>query len=91
MRVVVDKQLERRRAFARQRADALLAAEVVDPDDVAGLDLGAAITTDECVTSLYGDTKLFFKHQYIDDDKEAKPEWAEAYDKECTSFCGIPT
>ena len=61
------------------------------PDDKEGLLLGDVVTTDKCVTSLYGDTKLFFKHQYIDDDKEAKPEWAEAYDKECTSFCGIPT
>jgi hypothetical protein len=61
-----------------------------DPEDEYGLHLGHVVTTDKCVTSLYGDTKLFFKHQYIEDDRDAKPEWADAYDKECTNLCVIP-
>ena len=57
------------------------------PDDKDGLFLGNVVTTDKCVTSLYGDTKLFFKHQYINEDKEAKTEWADAYDEGCTPYC----
>ena len=60
------------------------------PDDKEGLFLGDVVTTEECVTSLYGDTKLFFKHQYISEDREARPEWAEGYDAECTPYCVIP-
>ena len=56
-----------------------------NPDDDEGVVLGQLILTDKCVSSKYGDTKLFFKHQYIDDDKELRPEWAAAYDFEC--FC----
>jgi hypothetical protein len=57
------------------------------PNDNEGLLLGDVVTTDKCVTSLYGDTKLFFKHQYIDEDKELMPEWADDYEKECTNYC----
>ena len=53
------------------------------PDDKEGVLLGDVVTTDNCVTSLYGDTKLVFKHQYINEDKDLMPEWAEAYDLEC--------
>ena len=59
-----------------------------NPDDVAGLDLGAAITTDECVTSLYGDTRLFFKHQWIEDDVALMPAWTEGYADQC--YCNAP-
>jgi len=57
------------------------------PEDEDGVLLGDVVTTEKCVTSLYGDTKLFFQHQYIEDDKALKPEWEEAYDKECTPYC----
>lgn len=56
-----------------------------NPDDIDGYVLGQVVTTDKCVSSKYGDTKLFFQHQYIEDDEELRPEWAEAYDHEC--FC----
>jgi len=57
------------------------------PDDNEGITIGNVVTTDKCVTSLYGDTKLFFKHQYINEDRDLMPEWAADYDKECTSYC----
>ena len=61
-----------------------------NPGDTEGVLLGDVVTTDNCVTSNYGDTKLFFKHQYIDEDKNLKPEWADGYDFECTPYCVIP-
>merc|ERR1711944_32339 len=60
------------------------------PDDEEGVLLGDVVTTDNCVTSLYGDTKLFFKHQYINEDKDLMSEWADGYDFECTPYCVIP-
>ena len=60
------------------------------PEDKDGVLLGDVVTTDKCVTSHYGDTKLFFKHQYIDEDRNLKPEWADGYDFECTPYCVIP-
>ena len=57
------------------------------PDDEEGLPLGDVVITDKFVTSLYGDTRLFFKHQYIDEDKELMPDWANGYDAECTPYC----
>ena len=56
------------------------------PKDTEGVVLGAVVTTDNCVTSQYGDTKLFFQHQYLDEDKELKPEWADAYDFGCVNW-----
>jgi len=62
------------------------------PDDIDGLVLANVVTTDKCVTSLYGDTKLAFKHQYIHEDKELRPEWADGYDKDCGShICELVT
>lgn len=58
-----------------------------DPKDTKGVELGTIVTTDECVTSLYGDTKLFFKHQGIDEDAKLMPKWAKAYDEGCTGLC----
>lgn len=58
-----------------------------DPEDVEGVLLGNVVTTESCVTSLYGDTKMFFKHQYIAEDKALRPEWADAYEAGCTSYC----
>ena len=57
------------------------------PEDAEGWLIGNVVTTDKCVTSLYGDTKMFFKHQLIGLDKYMRPEWAEAYDAECTPYC----
>ena len=55
------------------------------PEDKRGITLGALVNTDQCVTSLYGDEKLFFRHQYIEDDIKVHPEWTDAYHKDC--FC----
>ena len=53
------------------------------PDDTEGLVIGDVIIQEDCVSSFYGDTKMFFKHQWIEDDIDARPEWAEAYLNEC--------
>lgn len=37
--------------------------------------IGKIITTSEMVTSLYGDTRLFFRHVRFEEDLEARPEW----------------
>ena len=60
------------------------------PKDTEGAFIGNVVTTDKCVTSLYGDTKLFFRHQYIAEDKALRPEWAADYDADCfveKKFC----
>ena len=51
-----------------------------NPTDNIGIYLGDVVTKNKCVTSYFGDTKLFFKHQYITEDMELRPEWAEAYE-----------
>jgi len=53
-----------------------------------GLPLGDIIATDNCVTSHYGDTKLAFKHQWIEEDIDMKPEWADSYYEGCA--CNMP-
>ena len=60
----------------------------LSPDDSEGMVLGNVVTTDNCVSSLYGDTRMFFKHQYIEDDIALKPEWTDAYFDKC--FCNAP-
>ena len=45
--------------------------------------IGDVIIQEKCVSSFYGDTKMVFKHQWIEDDIDARPEWAEAYLNEC--------
>ena len=37
--------------------------------------IGEIRTTSEIVTSMYGDTKLFFRHVRFEEDLEARPEW----------------
>lgn len=37
--------------------------------------IGEIITTSEIVTSMYGDTKLFFRHVRFEEDLEARPDW----------------
>ena len=53
------------------------------PEDSEGSILGNIVTTDKCVPSHYGDTKLFFKHQQLEDDINLRPEWATAYYDDC--------
>lgn len=57
------------------------------PKDEIGFELGSIVTTDECVSSYFGDSRLAFKHQGIDEDKALRPEWAAAYDEGCTGLC----
>ena len=58
-----------------------------NPEDAEGVLIGSVVTSRNCVTSLYGDTKMFFKHQYIEEDKALRPEWGDAYDTGCTNIC----
>ena len=60
----------------------------LSPEDSEGMVLGNVVTTDNCVSSLYGDTRMFFKHQYIEDDIALKPEWTDAYFDKC--YCNAP-
>ena len=53
------------------------------PWDKNGIVLGDLELTSKCVTSTYGDKKLFFRHQYIEDDVKLRPQWADAYFKDC--------
>ena len=39
-----------------------------NPEDSEMVTLGDVVTTDNCVSTKFGDTKLFFKHQWIEDD-----------------------
>ena len=60
----------------------------VDPYESETIVLGQLITTGPCVSSYFGDTKLNFPHQRIEDDISLKPEWIEKYAEGC--FCNIP-
>ena len=54
-----------------------------DPEDTEGIVLGHITTTSNCHTSKYGDTKLAFRHQWVEEDMEMKPEWKKAYLESC--------
>ena len=58
------------------------------PDDTEGLLLGDVIIQEECVSSFYGDTKMFFKHQWIEEDVTLRPGWSESYYNDC--YCNLP-
>ena len=58
------------------------------PEDDEGIILGDVTTSEKCLTSKYGDTKLAFKHQWIDEDIALQPEWKESYYNDC--YCNIP-
>ena len=58
------------------------------PEDDEGMILGNLVTIDKCVTSHFGDTRLFFKHQGIDEDAAVNPQWSDAYYKDCV--CNVP-
>ena len=60
----------------------------LSPDDQVGLVLGDLVTIDNCVTSHFGDTQLFFKHQGIEEDVALNPQWTDAYYDECA--CNVP-
>lgn len=42
--------------------------------------LGDMVTTTECSTSAYGDKKFFFRHQLIEEDWLARPEFLDQFD-----------
>ena len=58
------------------------------PDDQEGFNLGEVVSNDECISSLYGDTKMFFKHQWIEEDVALRPGWSESYYNDC--YCNSP-
>ena len=60
----------------------------LSPDDQVGMVLGDLVTIDNCVTSHFGDTQLFFKHQGIEEDVALNPQWTDAYYDECA--CNVP-
>ena len=53
-----------------------------DPYDTQGTILGK-IVVDGCTTSKFGDERLFFQHQRIEEDIALKPDWKVAYMKDC--------
>ena len=60
----------------------------VSPDDDEGIFLGDLVTTDNCVTSHFGDTRMSFKHQAIEEDVALNPQWEEGYLTGC--YCNSP-
>ena len=48
-----------------------------DPDALGGYmyQIGQIIMTSDMVTSMYGDTRLFFRHVRFEEDLEERPEW----------------
>eukprot|EP00948_MAST-09A_sp_MAST-9A-sp1_P000625 g625.t1 len=59
------------------------------PDDYIagkGLHLGDVSTASECTTSAFGDAKLFFRHQRIEEDFLLKPSWRAH--PQVTKMCG---
>jgi len=55
-----------------------------NPDDIEGTELARLVVVDGCFPSKFGDEKLFFQHQRIEEDMELRPEWGAAYMTECT-------
>ena len=51
------------------------------PEDTAGKELGK-IVVDGCTTSKFGDERLFFRHQRIEEDIKLRPQWKNAYLKD---------
>jgi len=52
--------------------------------------LGMLTTTSECVTSLFGDNKLFFCHQRMEEDFSLRPEWVQAATSDNCKASGKP-
>jgi len=59
----------------------------VDKPDGEEQEIGSIILKDQLTPSKFGDEKLFFKHQRMEDDFKLRPEWLEAIDKE--KQCGM--
>ena len=53
-----------------------------EPADTQGTVLGK-IVVDECTTSKFGDERLFFQHQRIEEDIILRPDWKGAYMTDC--------
>ena len=53
------------------------------PSDEKGVDLGEMINTGKCLTSYFGDRKLNFYHQRIEEDIALKPEWEKDLQTNC--------
>ena len=54
-----------------------------NPEELGGhlYQIGQIITTSDMVTSMYGDTKLFFRHVRFEEDIEQRPEWEKWIEK----------
>ena len=50
-----------------------------DPEDNKGTELGKVVNVGKCYASQYGDEKLFFRHQRVEEDMELRPQWANDY------------
>ena len=50
-----------------------------EPEELGGVEkhIGDLYTTSECVTSLWGDTMLFFRHTRFEEDIAMKPKWKD--------------
>jgi len=60
------------------------------PDDSEGTMIGSLTTIGSCVTSKFGDGKLFFRHRPISEDQALRPEWTDSYQYDCgTDQCII--
>jgi hypothetical protein len=45
------------------------------PDDADGTILGEMKTTAQCTASTFGDKRLYFRHQRIEEDAKLRPQW----------------
>ena len=59
-----------------------------NPENPIDSILGNLVTADECVSSNFGDTEMFFKHQWIEEDIALRPEWTDNYSTDC--YCNFP-
>ena len=50
-----------------------------NPEDTHGTVLGEMIVVDKCTTSKFGEERLFFRHQRVEEDVKLKPEWKDDY------------
>lgn len=52
---------------------------LADPKELGGVEqeIGYIETTSKMTTSLYGDTRLYFRHQRFEEDLAARPHWKE--------------
>ena len=54
-----------------------------NPNDQTGQELGRVVVEEGCTASKFGDEKLFFQHQRIEEDMLLRPEWKSAYLEVC--------